>query len=113
MKTDTGTVRVADLASGMTKLKAFQELLTEKEVKAILEEYYADTEEEIDFEAFLRVSYSQLYLVQVFLLAKCSALSGLINILQITEVCGDISVEWMWSSRIFLSHSDFLHYPRH
>lgn len=55
MKTDTGTVKVADLASGMTKLKAFQELLTEKEVKAILEEYYADTEEEIDFEAFLRM----------------------------------------------------------
>jgi hypothetical protein len=92
MKTDTGTVRVADLASGMTKLKAFQELLTEKEVKAILEEYYADMEEEIDFEAFLRVSYLQLYLVKVFLQAECSVLSRLINIRQITEVCGDISI---------------------
>uniref|UniRef100_A0A0C9SA64 TSA: Wollemia nobilis Ref_Wollemi_Transcript_4722_2098 transcribed RNA sequence n=1 Tax=Wollemia nobilis TaxID=56998 RepID=A0A0C9SA64_9CONI len=55
MKTDTGKVTVADLASGMAKLKAFQEVFTEEEVKAIVAQHYTKTEEEIDFEAFLRM----------------------------------------------------------
>ena len=38
------------------KLKAFTEMFTEDEVKAVLEESYKDMDEEIDFESFLRVS---------------------------------------------------------
>uniref|UniRef100_A0A0D6R0Z3 Calponin-homology (CH) domain-containing protein n=1 Tax=Araucaria cunninghamii TaxID=56994 RepID=A0A0D6R0Z3_ARACU len=55
MKTEKGKVTVADLASGMAKLKAFQEVFTEEEVKAIIAQHYTKTEEEIDFEAFLRM----------------------------------------------------------
>jgi plastin-1 len=39
------------------KLKAFHEMFTEDEIKAILEESSKDSGEELDFESFLRVSF--------------------------------------------------------
>lgn len=46
---------VGDLPSGMAKLKAFRELLSEEEIREILGESYSNTSEGIDFETFLRV----------------------------------------------------------
>ncbi len=47
---------MGDLPGLFVKLKAFTEMFTEDEVKAVLEESYKDMDEEIDFESFLRVS---------------------------------------------------------
>lgn len=47
---------MGDLSPVFVKLKAFTELFTEDEIKAVLEESYKDIDEEIDFESFLRVS---------------------------------------------------------
>ncbi|KAH9301560.1 hypothetical protein KI387_013143, partial [Taxus chinensis] len=62
MKSKTGNVTVADLVSGMAKLKDFQDLFTEEEVKVILAQYYSPNtsnsaylEKEIDFEDFLKM----------------------------------------------------------
>lgn len=47
---------MGDLPSLFVKLKAFTELFTEDEIKAVLEDSHKDMGEEIDFESFLRVS---------------------------------------------------------
>lgn len=41
----------------MVKLKAFSTTLTEDEIRKILSESYGDTNDEIDFETFLRVRH--------------------------------------------------------
>ena len=51
-----GRVTKGDLPALFVKLKAFSEMFTEDEIKAILEEESKDMDEEIDFESFLRVS---------------------------------------------------------
>ena len=56
VRTQSGRVTVGDLPGLFVKLKAFTEMFTEDEVKAVLEESYKDMDEEIDFESFLRVS---------------------------------------------------------
>ncbi|KAI4305707.1 hypothetical protein L6164_029058 [Bauhinia variegata] len=54
VRTENGRVTMGDLPPVFRKLKAFNELLDEKEIKAILEESYKDMDQEIDFETFLR-----------------------------------------------------------
>ncbi|KAL4185274.1 hypothetical protein AMTRI_Chr10g229900 [Amborella trichopoda] len=55
MRRESNKVTVGDLPSGMAKLKAFSELYNEEEIAAILGETYPNSEDGIDFEAFLRV----------------------------------------------------------
>lgn len=45
-----------DLPPLFVKLKAFTEMFTEQEIRAVFEETCKDMSEEIDFESFLRVS---------------------------------------------------------
>ncbi|XP_028756859.1 fimbrin-5-like [Neltuma alba] len=54
VKTELGRVTVGDLPSLLKKLKVFNELFDEDEIKASLRESYQDMNEEIDFESFLR-----------------------------------------------------------
>lgn len=56
VRTQSGRVLVGDLPAVFVKLKAFTEMFTEDEIKAILGESYKDMDEEIDFESYLRVS---------------------------------------------------------
>lgn len=55
VKNQNGKVTGEDLPPLMAKLKAFREF-TEEEIRGILGELNSDLSEEIDFEAFLRVS---------------------------------------------------------
>ncbi|WRX28197.1 Calponin homology domain - like 10 [Theobroma cacao] len=55
VKNQNGKVTVGDLPSLMVKLKAFSTMLTEDEIRQILDESYSDMSNEIDFETFLRV----------------------------------------------------------
>ncbi|KAH7533438.1 hypothetical protein FEM48_Zijuj04G0130600 [Ziziphus jujuba var. spinosa] len=54
IRTQSGRVTVGDLPALFVKLKAFSEMFTEDEIKAVLEESCKDMDEEIDFESFLR-----------------------------------------------------------
>lgn len=56
MRTQHGRVTMGDLPPVFAKLKAFSEMFNEDEIKTILGESNSDMAEEIDFEAFLRVS---------------------------------------------------------
>lgn len=53
-RNQSGRVTVGDLPPVIGKLKAFCEMFTEEEIKAILGESCSDMSEEIDFESFLR-----------------------------------------------------------
>ncbi|KAJ7964749.1 putative Fimbrin [Quillaja saponaria] len=67
-RTQSGRVTVGDLPAVFAKLKAFSELFSEDEVKAILGKSLKDSDEEIDFESFLR-AYLNLQ-------ARATAISG-------------------------------------
>lgn len=54
VRTQSGRVTWRDLPPLFAKLKAFSELFSEDEIKAVLEESFKDMGEEIDFESFLR-----------------------------------------------------------
>lgn len=56
-KNHKGRVTVGDLAPLLAKLKALNEMFTEQEIRGILNGSYSDMGEEIDFEAFLKVSH--------------------------------------------------------
>lgn len=56
VRTQNGRVTGGDLPPVFAKLKAFSEMFNEDEIKTILGESNNDMGEEIDFEAFLRVS---------------------------------------------------------
>lgn len=49
-------MRVGDLPPIMAKLKALRGKFTEEETRQVLGESYPNMDQEIDFEAFLRVS---------------------------------------------------------
>ncbi|CAN6472130.1 unnamed protein product [Victoria cruziana] len=55
VKRESGHVTVADLPATLAKNKRFSEKLVEKDIAAFLADIYPNTEEEIDFEAYLRV----------------------------------------------------------
>ncbi|KAI4308437.1 hypothetical protein L6164_031514 [Bauhinia variegata] len=54
VKTESGRVTVGALPPVFKKLKVFNEIFDEGEIKAILEESYKNMDQEIDFETFLR-----------------------------------------------------------
>lgn len=56
MKKETGRVTRNVLKTGLTNLKAFKDLFSEEEVGDTVAKVHPDAEEDIDFEAFLRVS---------------------------------------------------------
>ncbi|XP_060209604.1 fimbrin-5-like isoform X2 [Lycium barbarum] len=53
-RNQSGKVTLGDLPPVMCKLKAFQDILSDDDIKAILAESSSDMTEEIDFESFLR-----------------------------------------------------------
>nr|GLL24205.1 fimbrin-5-like [Ipomoea trifida] len=53
-RNQSGKVKLGDLPRVMSQLKAFNGVLSEDEIKAILSESSSDLDEEIDFEFFLR-----------------------------------------------------------
>ncbi|XP_031128528.1 fimbrin-5-like [Ipomoea triloba] len=53
-RNQSGKVKLGDLPRVMSQLKAFNGVLSEDEIKAILSESSSDLDEEIDFEYFLR-----------------------------------------------------------
>ncbi|KAK4727441.1 hypothetical protein R3W88_032358 [Solanum pinnatisectum] len=55
-RNQSGKVTLGDLPPVLCKLKAFQGILIEDDIKEILSESSSDMSEEIDFESFLRVS---------------------------------------------------------
>lgn len=57
---------MGDLPPVFVKLKAFTEMFTEDEIKAILGESYKDMNGELDFESFLRVSRCYMVVVCFF-----------------------------------------------
>ncbi|XP_050204851.1 fimbrin-5 [Mercurialis annua] len=54
IRTQANRVTVADLPPEFVKLRAFTEVFNEDEIRVILKESYANAEEELDFETFLR-----------------------------------------------------------
>lgn len=54
-RNQSGKVTLADLPPVLVKLKAVVDLLTENEIRDILRESHPDLDQEVDFEAFLRV----------------------------------------------------------
>ncbi|XP_020579321.1 fimbrin-5-like [Phalaenopsis equestris] len=54
VKREHGHVRVRDLPPAMAKVKSIKDLITKEEISSILEESYPDTDQEIEFEQFLR-----------------------------------------------------------
>ena len=62
----SGRVTVEDLPPVMVQLKALGEILTVKDIRAILEESYSNMNNEIDFETFLRVSLQRLEVPWIF-----------------------------------------------
>lgn len=54
IKREHGHVRVRDLPHAMAKVKSIKDVITEEEISTILEESYPDTEQDIEFEQFLR-----------------------------------------------------------
>lgn len=66
-RNQSGKVKLGDLPRVMSQLKAFNGVLSEDEIKAILSESSSDLDEEIDFEFFLRVSIASTFDFTFFL----------------------------------------------
>ncbi|XP_010534263.1 PREDICTED: fimbrin-5-like [Tarenaya hassleriana] len=58
IRTQSGHVTIGDLPPAFAKLKAFNGTFEEEEIKTVLGETYKDSEEEIEFETFLRAFLS-------------------------------------------------------
>lgn len=68
MKNQNGKVTVGDLPSLIMRLKSFNDIFNEEEIRRGLEQSHSDMNDEIDFEGFLRVSFSHtlaLLLIQL------------------------------------------------
>jgi len=57
MRRESGRLVIADLASKMSRLKVVGENLSEEERASCVKDLYQNTEEEVDFELFLKVSF--------------------------------------------------------
>jgi len=57
MRRESGRLVIADLASKMSRLKVVEENLSEEERASCVKDLYQNTEEEVDFELFLKVSF--------------------------------------------------------
>lgn len=63
MRRESGKLVIADLASKMSRLKVVGENLSEEERASYVQDLYQNTDEEVDFELFLKVSSVQLDLL--------------------------------------------------
>lgn len=57
MRRESGRLVIADLASKMSRVKVVGENLSEEERASCVKDLYQNTEEEVDFELFLKVSF--------------------------------------------------------
>jgi plastin-1 len=57
MRRESGKLVIADLASKMSRLKVVGENLSEEERDSYVHDLYQNTDEEVDFELFLKVSF--------------------------------------------------------
>lgn len=62
MRRESGKLTVGDLPSRMSRLKVVGENLTEEERTSLIQDLYPNSNEEVDFEFFLRVSLSDILL---------------------------------------------------
>lgn len=65
VRNQNGKVTVGDLPALMVKLKAFSDMFKEEEIRGILGESGADMNDEVDFEAFLRVSHYDSFCIRI------------------------------------------------
>lgn len=63
MRRESEKLVIADLASKMSRLKVVGENLSEEERASYVQDLYQNTDEEVDFELFLKVSSVQLDLL--------------------------------------------------
>ena len=56
MRRESGKLTVGELASKMSRLKVVGENLTEEERASFIQDFYPTSDQEVDFELFLRVS---------------------------------------------------------
>ena len=63
MKNENGKVTVGDIPSLIMKLKSSNDVFNEEEIRQRLEESHSDINDEVDFEGFLRVSFSLSFLL--------------------------------------------------
>lgn len=57
MRRESGRLVIADLASKMSRVKVVGENLSEEERASCVKDLYQNTEEEVDFELFLKASF--------------------------------------------------------
>lgn len=62
MKNQKGKVTVGDIPSLIMKLKSSSDVFNEDEIRQRLGESHSDINEEVDFEGFLRVSFSTSFI---------------------------------------------------
>lgn len=55
MRRESGKLTLKDLASRMSRLKVVGENLTEEERGSLIQDFYQNLDEEVDFEFFLKV----------------------------------------------------------
>ncbi|KAK4799971.1 hypothetical protein SAY86_025336 [Trapa natans] len=55
IRRETGKLALGDLPSKMSRLKVIGEILSEEERELIIQDFYQNIDEEVDFESFLRV----------------------------------------------------------
>ncbi len=60
MRRESGKLTVGELASKMSRLKVVGENLTEEERASFIQDFYPTSDQEVDFELFLRVSVISL-----------------------------------------------------
>jgi len=69
LKRDSGHVTTKNLPGLMKKLRGLNEVVSEEEIAAFLSESYPDSDQEIEFESFLRVHtsrrFSELFIYNV------------------------------------------------
>jgi plastin-1 len=63
MRRESGRLNIGDLASKMSRLKVVGENLSEEERDSYIHDLYQNSEEDVDFELFLKVSFCHLGLI--------------------------------------------------
>jgi hypothetical protein len=89
-KNQNGKVTFGDLASLMMKLKSFVDMYREDEIKGILNETDNDFTNDVDFEAFLRVSNFMVFTLSFFDI-NCGEFFGA----HIIWICIGILLKWI------------------
>ena len=66
MRRESGRLTIGDLASKMSRMKVVGENLSEEERASYIQDLYQNTDEEVDFELFLKVGFYELDLMSSF-----------------------------------------------